>query len=694
MSVLSDLPSRLPRVARPRIRATNVILAATVAALGTAAYLVVHTTASSAPATPRTSAVSRGVVLSSVSASGTVQAATNLSVSFQTSGPVTTVSVKPGQQVQEGQRLGALNSTDATAAVKQAEASLASANANLAQAEAGETWQQKAADAVSVEQAQAQLAQAQTSLKSARTQLSTDDAATKQSVAAASSTTTLTQNRKQLSADQDNLAAAVAKIKADNAKLTVGGTAYASADDAVNALTNVVMEDKAQQQSQTQTNYDLQTQQTIDQQQLSADQASQKNETSASDQSYWAGKVADDQAKVNADALRLQQQAKLLNATQYQLAQDQSTLQTLQTLQTTISQDGTSIQSYEARIVSDRNAIANSAATRSSQIQAAKSTRSSTLAKDEQAITTAQQQVTSATLGLASTKANNTAKATTPPATLAQDRASILQAQVALATARRTLSQTVLRAPVAGTVASVDGVVGQTVNGTGTSANSSSASSTSNASSSSSTTSGASATTTSSSSSGFVTLVNLQGLEVAASFSESDAAKIQLGQAGTITISALPNQELAAHVVAIDTTGTTSSGVVQYTVTLALDRAIAGLKPGMSANATVTTGERDNVLNVPNAAVSGSGSSATVKVLQNDGTQQTANIVAGLKGDSNTEIVSGLTAGQRVVTSSGTALAGAAGTTGTTGRTGGLPGGAGGFPGGGGGGGGGFPRGG
>jgi multidrug efflux pump subunit AcrA (membrane-fusion protein) len=187
-----------------------------------------------------------------------------------------------------------------------------------------------------------------------------------------------------------------------------------------------------------------------------------------------------------------------------------------------------------------------------------------------------------------------------------------------------------------------------------------------------------------------VTLVSLKGLEVAASFSESDAAKIQLGQAGTITVSALPNKELAAHVVAIDTTGTTSSGVVQYTVTLALDRTIAGLKPGMSANATVTTGERDNVLNVPNAAVSGAGSSATVKVLQN-GTQQTANVVAGLKGDSNTEIVSGLTAGEPVVTSSGVATTGAGGTTGTTGRTGVVPGGGGGFPGGGGGG---FPRGG
>ena len=168
-----------------------------------------------------------------------------------------------------------------------------------------------------------------------------------------------------------------------------------------------------------------------------------------------------------------------------------------------------------------------------------------------------------------------------------------------------------------------------------------------------------------------------------ASFSEGDAAKIQLGQAGTVTVSALPNTELAAHVVAIDVSGTTSSGVVQYTVTMALDRTTSGLKPGMSANATVTTGERDNVLNVPNAAVTGSGTNATVKVLQN-GVQRTVNVVASLKGDSTTEIQSGLVAGQRVVTSSGVvSTTGASSSTpgGLTGRGGGF--GGGGFPGGG-----------
>ncbi|MDP9283506.1 MAG: hypothetical protein M3P41_00890 [Actinomycetota bacterium] len=176
----------------------------------------------------------------------------------------------------------------------------------------------------------------------------------------------------------------------------------------------------------------------------------------------------------------------------------------------------------------------------------------------------------------------------------------------------------------------------------------------------------------------------MHGLDVTASFSESDAAKIRLGQAGTITVSALPSQQLAAHAVAIDTVGTTSSGVVEYTVTLALDRTVAGLKPGMSANAIVTTGEHDNVLNVPNAAVTGSGSNAAVKVLRN-GVQTTVNVIAGLKGDSTTEIESGLVAGDRVVTSSGTPVTAPTGTTGVTraGGAGGFPGGAGGFGGGG-----------
>jgi multidrug efflux pump subunit AcrA (membrane-fusion protein) len=178
-------------------------------------------------------------------------------------------------------------------------------------------------------------------------------------------------------------------------------------------------------------------------------------------------------------------------------------------------------------------------------------------------------------------------------------------------------------------------------------------------------------------------LVAVKGLEVTAAFSESDAAKLRVGQPATVTVSALPNEKLAAHVVAVETVGTTSSGVVQYTATLALDNAASGVKPGMSADVSVTTGMRSNVLNVPSSAVTGSGANATVQVVDAKGNQRAVSVVAGLKGDSTTEIVSGLKGGQRVVVSSGITATGGANSS-TTGnnpfgnRGGGIPGGLGG----------------
>ena len=64
----------------------------------------------------------------------------------------------------------------------------------------------------------------------------------------------------------------------------------------------------------------------------------------------------------------------------------------------------------------------------------------------------------------------------------------------------------------------------------------------------------------------------------------------------------------------------------------ALDRSEPKLKPGMSASVSVTVAERDNVLQVPSAAVTGSGLDARVTVVAN-GKQTTTPVVAGLKGD-------------------------------------------------------------
>src|SRR5262249_32571062 len=104
----------------------------------------------------------------------------------------------------------------------------------------------------------------------------------------------------------------------------------------------------------------------------------------------------------------------------------------------------------------------------------------------------------------------------------------------------------------------------------------------------------------------------------------------------------------------------------------------AGVKPGMSASVDVVTQERDNAVNVPSSAVTGSGSTASVTVLR-DGKETRQAVVAGLQGDSTTEIVSGLTDGETVVLPTTTFAGGSTGLTGAgTGGRGGRLGGAGG----------------
>ena len=123
-------------------------------------------------------------------------------------------------------------------------------------------------------------------------------------------------------------------------------------------------------------------------------------------------------------------------------------------------------------------------------------------------------------------------------------------------------------------------------------------------------------------------------------FSESDVSKLKVGQAATVTLDALSGVELGAHVTEISTVGTTSSSVVSYDATLTLDQRDSRVKPGMSASAAVIVKQAQGVT-VPNSALTGTGSLATLNVV-NDGKKVSQQVVVGLKGDTRTVIISGL----------------------------------------------------
>jgi macrolide-specific efflux system membrane fusion protein len=615
MSALAAaIASRAPSLGRGGLRWLNLGLLGLVALIGVVSYLVV----SSAPASPassvvqQTGTVKRGVVLSSVSATGSIAAAKDLTLDFENGGTLTQVDVKAGQRVTRGELLGTIDSTDARASVTQAEAALSSARANLQTTVTGETAAQRQQDAVSVKQAKAAVTSAKAAVQSARTGAASNNTSARQALA---------QAQQQLRTDQGSEAVAVAQLKTDlgtNADLAAVQAAASVAQGAVN-------DDQTRQHNDQQAQFDLQAQQVQWNQQLATDKAAGNNSA-----------ASNDQTTLNSIALQLQTLSRTLSNDAYQLSQDQAALSTVQSTENAVKADQTSIQNAEAKLVADKASVADATTKLASAIaQGTQSVQSAT-----QGVANAKLQATSAALGVKVKQAPPTA------GVMAQLQSSIVQAETNLTTAKKTLSQTTLRAPVGGTVASVDGIVGQSVAGGGLA----SASSSTSASTTGSTGSSATGSSSSSSSSGFVTLIGLSSMQVNAAFAESDVAKLAAGQPATVTVSALGGAELAAHIAAINPVASSSSSVVQYTVTFALDRANTKLKPGMTASVAVTIAEKDNVVQVPTAAVTGSGRNARVTVLKN-GVSQTVPVVAGLAGDSSTEIVSGLTAGETYVIS-------------------------------------------
>jgi len=306
---------------------------------------------------------------------------------------------------------------------------------------------------------------------------------------------------------------------------------------------------------------------------------------------------------------------------------------------------------------------------------------------------------------LAAASAASQAAATTTtvdPASVDSAQASVVQAQSQVDAAQKALDATTLTAPSDGVVTSITKAVGDqvTAGSSGSGSNTSAAANGSTSSTGNNPTggggsnnaSGANNSSSSSSTAAF-TLITPNSFQVKVGFPESDAVKVQVGQQAMTTLDALPGSSFAGTVQSIDQTATVTSNVVTYNAIVSVTNTPTAAKSGMTANVTVTTMSKDNVLEVPTAAVQTQGESSSVNKLVNGQSVQT-DVTTGLQGDSNTEITSGLTAGDQVVIDTGTLATAArngAGGGGSPTGGGGFGGGGGGFGGGGfGGGGGGF----
>lgn len=147
-------------------------------------------------------------------------------------------------------------------------------------------------------------------------------------------------------------------------------------------------------------------------------------------------------------------------------------------------------------------------------------------------------------------------------------------------------------------------------------------------------------------------LTDLSNLLVQADFDETDAASLREGAAATVTMEGTATaQALSASVAEIDPTSTTSSGVVDYGVTLALTQHGTGLKSGESVSVSVITAEANNALYVPATAVTTAGTTSTVVVVGANNTERSVPVTLGVQSSTDDQILTGLTLGEKVLTS-------------------------------------------
>jgi len=219
--------------------------------------------------------------------------------------------------------------------------------------------------------------------------------------------------------------------------------------------------------------------------------------------------------------------------------------------------------------------------------------------------------------------------------TLKSDKINLTSAQSDYSDAVEAAAERTVKATIAGTITTLSVENGDTIGG------------------SSSSTGGSTGTSTSSSAS--VVITDLSALQVSVTLNEADAVNVAAGQPVSFTFDAIDDLTLTGKVKSIDTVGTTSSNVVSYPAVLSFDTTDSRLKPGMSVSATITTDIKQDVIAVSSSAIKTSGDTKYVLVMNDSGEVSQQTVETGLVGDSTTEITSGLTVGQTIVTQTITA---------------------------------------
>ncbi|MCX6755638.1 MAG: efflux RND transporter periplasmic adaptor subunit [Candidatus Nomurabacteria bacterium] len=197
--------------------------------------------------------------------------------------------------------------------------------------------------------------------------------------------------------------------------------------------------------------------------------------------------------------------------------------------------------------------------------------------------------------------------------------AEIVFAQGVLQSAEATYEDTIIRAPANGTVTMVDIKYGELANA----------------------------------GKSVITVQDIKNLYIEALINEANISLLKVAQSVEITFDAFGKDKKFTGVIAqIDPSAQTNNGVVNYKIKVSIDKSDETIRPGMNANINVLAGQKNNVLAVPNIAITRQGEKSFVDIITNDNSESNKRreVVTGFIGDNNlVEIVSGLSENEKVV---------------------------------------------
>lgn len=196
--------------------------------------------------------------------------------------------------------------------------------------------------------------------------------------------------------------------------------------------------------------------------------------------------------------------------------------------------------------------------------------------------------------------------------------AQVRQLEATLKTAEIQLGYTRIHAPIGGVVAGVSTQVGETV-------------------------------AASFAAPTFVTIIDLDRLEVWAYVDETDIGRVEVGQGATFTVDTYTDTEFAGEVSAIQPKAEIIDNVVNYVTLLDIgDRQEKTLRPEMTTTVNIVIDGRDDVVAIPNGAIRRDADGQYAFLAGPDGPVRAA-IRTGYRGSSYTEVLEGLDAGDTVV---------------------------------------------